>query len=53
MAGQIEAECGVKPVLVEGGNGVFDVKRDGALIFSKDQVGRFPEPEEVLSKLRT
>jgi predicted Rdx family selenoprotein len=27
--------------------GVFDVRLDGALIYSKKAVGRFPEPGEV------
>jgi selT/selW/selH-like putative selenoprotein len=38
--------------LIEGGSGVFDVSVDGRLIFSKDEAGRFPEAEEVLSQLR-
>jgi selT/selW/selH-like putative selenoprotein len=27
--------------------GIFDVRLDGALVFSKKSVGRFPEPGEV------
>jgi selT/selW/selH-like putative selenoprotein len=27
--------------------GTFDVRLDGALVFSKKSVGRFPEPGEV------
>jgi selT/selW/selH-like putative selenoprotein len=30
---------------------VFEVVRDGELIFSKKQSGRFPEPGEVLEKI--
>jgi predicted Rdx family selenoprotein len=30
---------------------VFDVTADGRLIFSKKQMGRFPEPGEILSQL--
>ena len=37
--------------LIKGGKGVFDVKADGALIFSKHEAGRFPEHDEVLSQL--
>jgi hypothetical protein len=29
----------------------FDVLRDGRLIFSKQAVGRFPEPDEILPQL--
>lgn len=36
--------------MIEGGRGVFDVVVGGDLVFSKHQVGRFPEPGEV-SKL--
>lgn len=38
---------GVEVELIEGGNGIFDVKLDGKLIFSKYEAGRFPEPGEV------
>jgi hypothetical protein len=36
----------------EGRNGQFDVVSDGTLVFSKDDVRRFPEPGEVLGLLR-
>jgi predicted Rdx family selenoprotein len=29
----------------------FDVVRDGQIIFSKQAVGRFPEPDEILPQL--
>jgi selenoprotein W-related protein len=32
--------------------GVFDVSADGALVFSKKQVGRHAHPGEVLSLLK-
>jgi selT/selW/selH-like putative selenoprotein len=34
-----------------GSKGQFDVLRDGELVFSKQQVGRFPEHEEIVSAL--
>jgi selT/selW/selH-like putative selenoprotein len=34
-------------VLKKGGKGIFDVKRDGTLIFSKYQTGRFPNEGEI------
>jgi selenoprotein W-related protein len=37
--------------LISGSGGVFDVVLDGQLIFSKKQVGRFPESSEVLEKI--
>jgi selenoprotein W-related protein len=38
--------------LIESGGGVFEVVKDGKLIFSKKQLGRFPEHEEIFEKLR-
>jgi selT/selW/selH-like putative selenoprotein len=38
--------------LIEGAGGVFDVHVDGAQIWSKHDVGRFPEHNEVLDKIR-
>ena len=51
MAEAIRKKTGVNPRLIEGGGGVFDVVADGRLIFSKQQTGRFPDHEEVLTKL--
>jgi len=36
---------------VAGAGGIFDVERDGSLIFSKHDVGRFPEDSEILNQL--
>jgi selenoprotein W-related protein len=41
----------VKPVLIEGSGGVFDVVVDGKLVFSKKKTKRFPEKEEVFGLL--
>ena len=38
--------------LIEGGGGDFEVKLDGSLIFSKRELNRFPEEEEVLGALQ-
>ena len=38
-------------VLVPADGGRFEVTVDGELIFSKIAEGRFPESEEILSKL--
>ncbi len=37
--------------LIRGKEGVFDVRVDGKLIFSKHELGRFPEPDEVERKV--
>ncbi len=33
--------------LIEGGGGVFEIVRDGALVYSKKATHRFPTDEEV------
>jgi selT/selW/selH-like putative selenoprotein len=37
---------------IPGGKGQFDVLRDGELVFSKHEAGRFPEHDEILSALQ-
>tara|TARA_X000000368_G_scaffold291404_1_gene231661 strand:- start:100 stop:264 length:165 start_codon:yes stop_codon:yes gene_type:complete len=38
--------------LLPGDKGIFDVKVNGTLIYSKHATGRFPEPGEVRSELQ-
>ena len=52
MAAAIRGEFGVEAELVKGDNGIFDVEVDGRRIFSKHEVGRFPDTDEVLALLR-
>ncbi len=51
MAAAIKEKCGVEAQLIAGGGGIFDVKADGQLVYSKHQTGRFPEDAEVLEAL--
>ena len=37
--------------MVEGAKSQFDVVAEGALVFSKQRKGRFPEEDEILSAL--
>jgi selT/selW/selH-like putative selenoprotein len=37
--------------LIKGSGGQFEVVLDGQLIFSKKQLGRFPEVGEILEKI--
>jgi len=37
---------------VKGSGGVFDVRADGRLVYSKFETGRFPEPGEIVTSLR-
>jgi selT/selW/selH-like putative selenoprotein len=39
--------------LIRGGGGIFDVVVDGRMVFSKHNTGRFPEPSEVISAIKS
>jgi selenoprotein W-related protein len=42
----------VKSTLIAASGGVFEVMVDGRLVFSKKEVGRFPEPGEIAGMLQ-
>jgi predicted Rdx family selenoprotein len=42
---------GHEATATEGRKSQFDVLADGALIFSKEEAGRFPELEEISRRL--
>lgn len=52
MAASLKHEFGVEAELLRGKSGVFDVRLDGKLIFSKHDAGRFPEEGEVEELIR-
>jgi selT/selW/selH-like putative selenoprotein len=43
---------GIEARDIAGSKGQFDVLRDGELVFSKQQAGRFPEHDEILEAVR-
>lgn len=47
----MEKELGVRPTLIRGRGGVFEVRHGQELVFSKREAGRFPQPGEVLRML--
>ena len=51
MAAEIKNAKGIETQLIKGSGGQFEVVLDGDLIFSKKQLGRFPEVDEILDKL--
>ena len=51
MAERIKDRYSVESTLIEGGGGIFDVKLDSELIFSKHEMDRFPEGDEVLDAI--
>lgn len=38
---------GTEVEIVRGSGGVFEIERDGALVYSKKANGRFPEENEI------
>lgn len=52
MAAELETALDETSRLVQSQGGVFEVERDGVLVFSKKAIGRFPEDGEVLSILK-
>jgi len=53
VAAEIKKELGLNAQLIPGKGGVFDVRADEKVIYSKDNVGRFPKPGEVTALLKT
>lgn len=51
LAAEIADELAVEATVTPGGRGQFDVLADGALVFSKQQRGRFPEEGEIVRLL--
>jgi selT/selW/selH-like putative selenoprotein len=47
LAASLKERFGAEAELIRGKDGVFDVRVDGTLVFSKHQVHRFPDPGEV------
>jgi selT/selW/selH-like putative selenoprotein len=52
LAADIKKETELDAELIRSGGGVFEVEKDGQLIFSKKSLGRFPSTEEILKKLQ-
>ena len=43
----IEKQFGAKAELIKGSGGVFEVSLNNSLIFSKKELGRFPNENEI------
>ena len=52
MADELKKSLGVKSTLIAGSGGVFEITVDGRPVFSKKEVGRFPEPGEIAGMLQ-
>jgi predicted Rdx family selenoprotein len=52
---ETKSAVGVSADLIPGSAGIFEVKKDGVVIFSKHKLGRFPKEGEIgelLSKVQ-
>ena len=47
MAAELKEALGVDATLIEGSRGIFDVKVDGRLVYSKATTHKFPDSGEV------
>ena len=52
MAAELKEAFGVEAKLTYGATGQFDVNIDGRTVFSLQKEGRFPNPGEVVQKLK-
>lgn len=48
MAAELKREYSVDTRLIEGSRGIFDVRVDGQVVYSKHQTQRFPQDGEVV-----
>ena len=52
MAAELKDGLSVETELIEGKGGVFDIKVDGKLVYSKKQTHQFPGQGEALRLVR-
>lgn len=53
MAADIKKNLGVDCEMIPGGGGIFDVKVNGDLVYSKHQTGEFPEHRPLIKKIQS
>jgi selenoprotein W-related protein len=51
LAAALKDQLKLDSELIEGSGGVFDVRVDGQVIFSKKETGRFPEHDEIVKAI--
>lgn len=52
MAAELKEAFGVEAKLIAGSGGIFEVKRDGTLVYAKSDTGRFPNAGEITGLLK-
>ena len=51
VAAKLKAQFSVEPTLIAAGGGIFDVKVDDQLVYSKHQTGQFPDEDALVADL--
>ncbi len=52
MAADIKKDIGIDCEMVPGKSGIFDVKVNGQLVYSKKETGEFPEHAPLIKQIR-
>ena len=52
MGDELKKKLDAEIELIAGSNGIFDVSVDGAMIYSKFEEGRFPQPAEIIKLVK-
>lgn len=53
MSAEIERSTGIQVSLVAGGGGIFEIRRDGEILWKKERGGAFPAPGEAAALFST
>lgn len=48
----MEKQLKVKPALIEGSGGVFEIEVNKKLIYSKIETGEFPDNDQLIKKIK-
>ncbi len=51
MAAAIKKQTQVDPEFIKGKGGIFDVRLNGELIYSKLDTGQFPEEDQIVEEI--
>lgn len=51
MAARLRDEFDVECELIKGGGGIFDVKVNGKLVYSKHKTGEFPDHDKLVDEI--
>ena len=52
MAARLKKNFDIDASLIEGAGGVFDVKLNDELMYSKHETGKFPDEQELIAALQ-